>query len=94
MSAIISLPDKRLSLSDYSPKPGKLAKGEWNEGVLALAHDFSWNISDKVKAPGVYAITFPWKSGQSSLTVESVALVINGETIHTDDHPAWSGIEN
>ena len=81
-------------LADYAPKPGKLAKGEWNKDTLSKAQDFTWDISDKVKSPGVYAVTFQWNGGQSALTIDSTSLVINGDTVHTDDHPGWTGVEN
>lgn len=81
-------------VQEYAPKPGRLADGKWDPATLRQAQEFSWDVSRQVRSPGIYAVKFQWKSGSSALVMDSLSLVVNGQSVHTDEHPGWTGVEN
>jgi alpha-N-acetylglucosaminidase len=55
-----------------------------------------WNLDagNSITAPGTYTITLAYTSGDSALTIQSVAVLQGDREIASDRHAGWTGDEN
>jgi alpha-N-acetylglucosaminidase len=56
--------------------------------------DWNLDVSNVVKSPGTYSVTFKYTSGAHALKVQSVQLLQQDRTVAADKHDGWTGDEN
>lgn len=66
-------------------KPWKLSE---REEIL------EFDVNDQVIAAGEYQVLVQWRSGQSALQIESVALYEGNKKVAEDIHQGWTGYQN
>jgi hexosaminidase len=80
----------------YTPIPAPSTPvGRWtSDQTSATPKTFEWPLTEGIKGPGQYEITFQYEHGASRLQIHSVEIVQNDKVLASDKHFGWTGGSN
>jgi alpha-N-acetylglucosaminidase len=86
---------KPIGVDAVAQAPVQLKKLAWTPADCSEDFgDWFLDVTGQIKSPGVYTVTFEYKSGANALKIESVSLTQADHPLATDKHEGWTGIEN
>jgi hypothetical protein len=82
-----------MAKNEAGPRWSKI--GGWNpQTITADRKTFEFDVSDKIRASGNYAVEFLYGEGVRRLDIHKVTLLQDGKAVSTDEHSGYTGNEN